>query len=251
MACAEPSTHAQVPSLTPAASRALDENGKLYSIVDGGKVDANVVDFEQITYLLNLDSDADLKLGAGSLITFQEGKAGDVFGEVRSGLASKANRVRSRGVPYLFLQLILASTESAVHISSFTSSALDQLDDALDQRPNSLELINHAHHIADECGLLLRNSAPFADALTQLVAGDFPPQVMGKTVSAWASVKMQMHRLVENVKGEQTRAERLVEQYRERQAKRQEEAQARIERSQNVMSLVLSIFSPLAFISGI
>ena len=51
--------------------------------------------------------------------------------------------------------------------------------------------------------------------------------------------------------GDQQRANDLVEGYRDSLAKREELRQQRIERSQRFMNIVLSVFSPLAFITGV
>jgi hypothetical protein len=66
----------------------------------------------------------------------------------------------------------------------------------------------------------------------------------------WASICEQLNALVQNVINEKQRAAALIEDYRENQNKRSEASERRLLQSQTIMSLVLSIFSPLAFISG-
>ena len=47
----------------------------------------------------------------------------------------------------------------------------------------------------------------------------------------------------------QERARKLVQNYQDLQSKRQEEVQAKMAISQNIMSIVLSVFSPLGFLA--
>ena len=55
---------------------------------------------------------------------------------------------------------------------------------------------------------------------------------------------------MQNVINEKQRVTALIEDYRENQNKRSEASERHLLQSQTIMSLVLSIFSPLAFISG-
>lgn len=57
--------------------------------------------------------------------------------------------------------------------------------------------------------------------------------------------------MVSNVRNEEKRVHGLIEDYKAAQNKRDEELQKQMFESNNIMSIVLSIFSPLSFISGI
>ena len=78
----------------------------------------------------------------------------------------------------------------------------------------------------------------------------FPVEMVGSNRPAWSSICEQLNALVQNVINEKQRAAALIEDYRENQNKRSEASEKHLLQSQTIMSLVLSIFSPLAFISG-
>jgi hypothetical protein len=231
----------KVPSLTAVALKhAEDDSQPLFNVCIPGtnKEVPVVIDYEQITYLLHLE------VGRETLITFQEGKAGDVFGEVREALRSSATKIHTRGAAFLLLHLIRASTESAVGIGEFVGIALDQLSTAMAEQPESLELVAHARHLESECETMHRYSIanaicsttafhprcyrlirPFADTLTDLVGGVYPKEVMGLSRSGWHSINIELRRLMEDMSGEKARASALAQEYRDNQAKRQEEVQ--------------------------
>ena len=74
----------KVPSLTSAANTQLDRNPtELYNLEEGDEI----ITYEQITYLINLNQPDEITSSRyGTVISFQEGKEGDVFEEVSNKL---------------------------------------------------------------------------------------------------------------------------------------------------------------------
>ncbi len=106
-------------------------------------------------------------------------------------------------------------------------------------------------HPQTECERLRTVIAPFASTMREVAdGGAFPVEMVGANRPVWASICEQLNALVQNVINEKQRAAALIEDYRENQNKRSEASERHLLQSQTIMSLVLSIFSPLAFISG-
>jgi len=237
-------------NLDQASSRLMeDESAQLYDVDI-----ENMVEIEQISYLLKNDpppsapsASAPASPGTnpagGILISFQEGKDGDVFGGVRERLFANGKE-RRRGAAYLMMQLVRASCESAGEIEHYVESALDQLKVALRQRPGSLDLANKARQMEAVCDDMRRIVLPFAETLEWMTGERFPKELLGNTLLAWEDLHMQQHRLANNIQGSQTMARGLVESYRDTQAKK-------AERTSTAISLVLAIFSPMSFITGL
>ena len=149
------------------------------------------------------------------------------------------------------MNLVHASTESGCNIETYISDALSQLTEDMNLDPESLELVTCARKITDECETMCRTMDPFSDTLMDFTLGIFPDSIMGRSKPAWNSLAVMQKRLSENMAGEKLTASALVEKYRDSQAKRDEERQKRMERSSAFMGIILSIFSPLGFYSGI
>eukprot|EP00291_Cryptomonas_curvata_P011785 CAMPEP_0172188066 /NCGR_PEP_ID=MMETSP1050-20130122/21699_1 /TAXON_ID=233186 /ORGANISM="Cryptomonas curvata, Strain CCAP979/52" /LENGTH=470 /DNA_ID=CAMNT_0012862483 /DNA_START=123 /DNA_END=1535 /DNA_ORIENTATION=- len=214
------------------------EGARLYDVQD-------FVELEQISYLLKNDPPAPgCTSSSGTLISFQEGKDGDVFGELRERLGANTGKERHRGAPYLLMQLVRASCESASDIEHYIEDALEQLAQMMNDRPGRLDLSNKARKIDSLCEELRRVMTPFAQTLEWMTGDKFPKDLLGSSPVAWVDLHMQQHRLNDNIQGSQTLARSLVEGYRDIQAKKSE-------RTSLAMSMILAVFSPLSFISGI
>ena len=168
-------------------------------------------------------------------------------------MRSKDGVIHKRGAAHLLMQLARASVESAVTIEHYIEKLLDDLQIDMALKPKDLRLFNLAKQIESECMTMRRIMDPFGEAVGELTChnSNIPPGVMGLSVSAWRNIMVQQKRLRENVTGEQERAMDLVELYRDELAKGEEQRQGRIERSQRVLSVMISVFSPLSFIAGV
>ena len=117
--------------------------------------------------------------------------------------------------------------------------------------PESIHLVTCARAILDECDTLGRIMDPFSEALDELTKGVFPEAIMGYGKPGWCSLSVMQKRLEENIEGLKSEASVLVEKYRDNLTQRDVERQKRIERSSAFMGVFLSVFSPLAFITGV
>ena len=183
--------------------------------LDVGEVDESdedIVQYEQIGYLMYLSpiaamasdgadkgnksgppgnntADSARTTNAGTLLSFQEGREGDSFEDVRTRIQNPADKIYRRGVSYLLTQLIQASTESASGVDYYLESVVERLDEALWTDPENLSLVQICRRIKTECDLLRDVLVPFADTLTEIVRGtSFPPEIVGPNRAAWSSI---------------------------------------------------------------
>jgi len=206
----------------------------------------NIIDLEQISYILYAD-----QRGDGTLISFQEGKEGDCYSEIREMLAFKSAKTHKRGVGHLFMQLVRASTESAALIERYLEDAIDQLYSRIEEDPENVDYINAARSIQHECDMLERILVPYADTLMQMTQGFFPPSCRGNSKAAWMSLAFQQKRMGENLKGHKMRVLESITYFKDYQEQKEVIRQKNIEKSSFLMGVTLSVFSPLAFLSGV
>ena len=152
---------AQVPSLSreadnqndvsPDALYALNSDEQMENLPDTPPA-AKIVEYEQISFLLALDQVEPDVPGPrqGTMLTIQEGKEGDVFGEVREHLRNPNATIWRRSPCFLLLRLVEASTESAVLIEHFVDRAIDQLKAAMAQQCDSVYLFHVARQFQQE-----------------------------------------------------------------------------------------------------
>ena len=243
----------KVPTLSKNAISRENSSGhsRLYEIQNEDKKVANIVDYEKITYLVSSENSY-----KGTLISFQEGKPDDTFEQVRDSLNSKWNKeiIHTRGPAYLLLQLIKASTISTVHVENYLNMCLDELEKDFQESPNNLKLLNFARNIDEECGEMLSFLQPFGDTLDDISSGQFGIELLGingRNKPAWTSKAIQVHRIYDDILSIQYRAKSIVQSYYDLQSKREEEIQKQMAVNQNIMSIVLSVFAPLSFITAV
>jgi hypothetical protein len=78
-----------------------------------------------------------------------------------------------------------------------------------------------------------------------------PTGIVGRNSAAWSSLGETIKRMVQNVSNEEARAASLIEQFRDRQEGREEAQRKQLLKSQNSISVMLSVFSPLSFMAGV
>ena len=163
----------------------------------------------------------------GTLITFQEGiKVGRAFENVRDRIRNFNSKIHQRGATHLLMQLVRASTESALSIEHYIEEALDRLQIQIRQHPDDIELVNFAKQIEIECETLQRVLEPFTETLLNLTKtreASLSTSVLGHNRAAWEDILLQQKRLDDNIEGEQQRAIDIVEGYRDSLARREEQ----------------------------
>jgi Mg2+ and Co2+ transporter CorA len=188
----------------------------------------------------------------GTLLTFQEGLSGDDFGEVRSKLCTGTDFILKHGVAHLLLQLTVCTIESASDIEKFADAALIDLQERLQDRNELKNSHNYklAKKIQTECELMHRILLPMEDAFGYMCKDKFPREVLGNNVIAWNNLHVQVRRLDHNITEQKTSAVHQLTTIEDYQKEEGQQRSERVERSSFIMGLVLAMFSPLSFISG-
>jgi hypothetical protein len=92
---------------------------------------------------------------------------------------------------------------------------------------------------------------PFEETLSEVVKGSFPSHVMGQSVSSWSNLTVAQKRLNEQMRELQINAQEMEDEYKARQMRRQEEIAKKTADSSFVMGLVIALFTPLSFLTGV
>jgi len=231
----------KVPALTSAALNQQNYKPDRLCLLEEDKI----IEFEQISYILHNNAK-----GEGTLISFQQGIEGDCFGDIREMLEQKSHKTHRNGVGYLFMQLIKASTESAAKIERYLEYAIDQLQAFIENDPENIDYINAARSMQHECDMLERVLVPFSETLLQMSQGFLPASCRGNSKAAWLSLTYQLKYLADNISSEQKRLTDSVMFHKDYEEQKELLRQKNIEKSSFLMGVTLSIFSPLAFLTG-
>jgi Mg2+ and Co2+ transporter CorA len=209
---------------------------------------------EQISFLLHISTEGKYAQGGapGILMTLQEGLTGDDFGEVRRQLRERKGVITRHGVAHLLQALVKTSIESASDIEKFVDASLSTFRDRLSDRKELKNPINDKllKKIQSECEAMHRILLPAMQALDFMCHNLFPREVLGNNVIAYHNLNVQTRRLDSNILEQQIFAKQLLSAIDDFQKEEGEQRSARVERSSFIMGLVLAMFSPLSFISG-
>ena len=117
-----------------------------------------------------------------------------------------------------------------------------------------MKLLNFARNIDDECSEMLSYLQPFGETLDHISSGQYGMELLGingRNKPAWTSKAIQVHRIYDDILSIQYRSKLLIQSYHDLQSKREEEIQKQMAVNQNIMSIVLSVFAPLSFITAV
>lgn len=112
-----------------------------------------------------------LVLGPNFVLSFQEGREGDVFNPVRLRIQNGKGRIRKMGSDYLAYALIDVIVDSYFGILDKLGERIEFLEEDLvsDPRPNTLQAI---HHLKRELLFLRRSIWPLREALSNLARNE-------------------------------------------------------------------------------
>lgn len=257
--------------LTAGANKLLeDDEAKLYAPKrsrgdDKDEKEFDIVEHETVSYLCRISQDRK----TGTLITVQSGVPDTIFDRMKKDITSHRAMENNRAdVVWILMRLIRAASNSLYEVVNFLDQARSQLEQDLlpyrDRKDNrvwkdfgihSHEFIKAGRSLETECEALLLRVKPLQATLETFSQGY--KELMGATATAWRALAVQNRNLADRVATGEKASQRVVRLYKDIQAKRDnarqeriEQCQARTDRGQNVMGLVLGVFSPLSFLSG-
>ena len=114
-----------------------------------------------------------LVLGQNFILSFQEGKEGDVFGPIRERIKTGKGRIRKMGVDYLAYTLIDAVVDNYFIILEKLGERIESLEEALVVNPTTGTL-REIHSLKREMIFLRKAVWPLREVISSLERGESP-----------------------------------------------------------------------------
>jgi Mg2+ and Co2+ transporter CorA len=228
--------------LTEEASSLLHDetDTPLYSLSD-------MMEDETVSYLCNISEDRRFSL----LISFQGDMEDDIFESVREEIRSKSSLFCTQDAGYLLMRLLRSSCDSLWGVLNYIDCALQQLETDAQNDTGNKDFFDYSRLFESECRELIDKFTPLESALMELSA-DFTHLVgQGPSQRAWRALAVQNRGMLARLHGRKQQASNVSQVYKDYLDQRANEAQAQSEKSQRVMGLILAVFSPMAFVSGV
>jgi magnesium transporter len=180
--------------------------------------------------------------GPGFVLSFQEGRAGDMFDPVRTRIRGGTGRIRSLGCDYLLHALVDAIVDGYFVV-------LDKLEDRIDQIEStafvdrSPELPAKVYAMKSELGVVRRAVFPLREAVSRMLRGETP--LVSRQVEPYlrdlADHVMQSLDMIESGRDRLTN---VLEVYLAAATHRMNDVM-------KVLTVVSTIFIPLSWIAGV
>jgi magnesium transporter len=181
-------------------------------------------------------------LGENFVISFQEGKEGDVFDDIRAQIRAEATRVRKMGADYLVYALIDAIVDHYFLVLDNVGELLEQVEEELVTRPEAATL-QSIHRLKQSMILTRKAVIPLRDVMMALQHRD--SQLMTEALQPY------LRDLYDHV----VRVVDQIETYREMLAGMLEiylsSVSNRLNEVMKVLTVISTIFIPLTFIAGV
>lgn len=263
-------------TLTAAATKLLDDStAKLYASTDDKDRDFDLVSLENMSILCKMTKrDDSTKRQTGLLITIQQGGVrDDTFESTRNDIQSfgacPGQPDQDRDVVWVLMRLIRACSNSLYEVVNYLDQARSQLENDMcpyrdrtdrnvwrDFGEQSGGFMKAARSMENECLDLVRSMVPMKAALQEFADGY--TEMLGNTATAWRALAVQNRSLVGRLRTCEASSRLVMQLYKDiqlrhlhEQHERLEKMQARADRGQRMVGLVLGVFSPLGFLSGV
>ncbi len=183
-----------------------------------------------------------LVLTSHTLLTFQEGKEGDVFDGVRDRLRAGAPRLRGSGPDYLCYSLLDAVVDQYFVILEEFGNRLEHLEDEILQHP-SPDSLNAVHELKRDLLDLRRAVWPLREMLNALIR-EPGPFVSAETVLYLRDVYDHTIQVIDTVEIDREIVSGLIDTFMSASSNRMNEVM-------KVLTIISTIFIPLTFIAGV
>lgn len=182
-----------------------------------------------------------LFLGADFVITFQE-KAGDAFEPLRDRLRKNIGRTRHSGTDYLAYALIDAAIDAFYPVLERIGEQMEDLEDETIERVNR-RTVQKIHSVKRDLLTLRRAIWPAREAVAVLVRDDLPHISPGFRVY-FRDCYDHLVQLIDTVETHRETGSDLMDIYLS-------SASNRLNEVMKVLTIISTIFMPLAFITGL
>lgn len=183
-----------------------------------------------------------LILGRNFVISFQEGKEGDVFGPIRERLRNGKGRIRKTGADFLAYSLIDAIVDNYFVIMEKLGESIDILEEQLVDRP-SPETLHSIHTLKKEMIFLRRSVWPLREVIGAMDRGD-SELIQAPTKAYLRDVYDHTIQVIETIETFRDMVTGMLDIYLSSLSNRLNEVM-------KVLTIIATIFMPLTFLAGV
>ena len=181
-------------------------------------------------------------LGRNFVISFQEGKEGDVFNPLRERIRGGKGRIRNMGVDYLCYAIVDIIIDNYLIIREKIGEKIEEMEELLMENPNE-NVIKEIYRMRSEVLFLRKNTAPLREIAVK----------MENSGSELITEKTEA--FLRDLYDHTIQAVETVEIYREMVASLRELYLSSLSNKMNqvmrVLTTISTIFIPLTFIAGV
>ena len=183
-----------------------------------------------------------LILGRNFVISFQEGKEGDVFGPVRERIRNNKGRIRKMGADYLTYALIDAIVDSYFIILEKLGERIEFLEEALVTQPTT-KTLREIHSLKREMIFLRKAVWPLREVISSLERGE-SSLIQESTRVYLRDVYDHTIQVIDSIETFRDMVSGMLDIYLS-------SVSNRLNAVMKVLTIITTLFMPLTFIAGI
>ena len=199
----------------------------LYYRDQSGQVDA-----EQVSLIL----------GKNFVLSFQEGKEGDVFGPLRDRIRSGKGRIRKMGADYLAYAMIDAIVDHYFIILEKLGERIESLEEALVAQPTTGTL-KEIHSLKREMIFLRKAVWPLREVISSLTRGE-SPLIQESTRIYLRDVYDHTIQVIDTIETFRDMVSGMLDIYLS-------SVSNRLNAVMKVLTIIATVFMPLTFLAGV
>jgi magnesium transporter len=183
-----------------------------------------------------------LVLGEKFLITFQEGLAGDVFGQIRSRLQKSKSKVRNSGVDFLCYLLLDTVVDHYITIIEKTGDKIEALEDDIIAAPAAGVLVT-LHSLRNDLLSVKKSVIPLRDYLNRILV-ESSPVISHETMLYFRDLYNHITHAISTIEGYREITIGIQDLYHSTLS-------TKMNQVMKVLTIITTIFIPLSFIAGL
>lgn len=195
------------------------------------RIDENVVDYEQISFIL----------GKNYLLTFQE-KEGDLFDGFRERIKLDRGKVRKKQSDYLLYRLIDIIVDNYYNVLDHIGDRIEDIEDNAYENPDN-KIFQEIQALKKELIFLRKALYPLREALSKLVKGE-SEFIQEETLPFFADVYDHVAHLIDSLDTYKDLTSSLLDIHINALNTRMNEVM-------KVLTVISTIFMPLTFVVGV
>ena len=199
----------------------------LYYRDQSGQVDA-----EQVSLIL----------GKNFVLSFQEGKEGDVFGPLRDRIRSGKGRIRKMGADYLAYAMIDAIVDHYFIILERLGERIESLEEALVAQPTT-GMLKEIYSLKREMIYLRKAVWPLREVISSLTRGD-SPLILESTRIYLRDVYDHTIQVIDTIETFRDMVSGMLDIYLS-------SVSNRLNAVMKVLTIIATVFMPLTFLAGV